>query len=205
MTAVEVSLGWVLLDKGRKISRTSPSLSFLGAARLSREIDHRATTLCSRYFFSRKGGECNLDTRWIVLQANRSSRYRETTRKDGTQTVRTVYEVDFYIAYRLGVHSTSRTGCTESEQEEPAGANKSGEINKTFPEGGFLFILATSFHPRTNFSRSSCSLRGKYLARVFLLRRMQILANRKSWREREFLRISVKESNSSKDIYWVGN
>lgn len=126
-------------------------------------------------------------------------------RKDGTQTVRTVYEVDFYIAYRLGVHSTSRSGCTESEQEEPAGANKSGEINKTFPEGGFLFILATSFHPRTNFSRSSCSLRGKYLARVFLLRRMQILANRKSWREREFLRISVKESNSSKDIYWVGN
>lgn len=44
----------------------------------------------------------------------------------------------------------------ESEQEErrenQAGANKSGEINKTFPEGGFLFILATSFHPRTNFS-----------------------------------------------------
>lgn len=46
-----------------------------------------------------------------------------------------------------------------SREENQAGANKSGEINKTFPEGCFLFILAASFRPPTNFSCSSHGLR----------------------------------------------
>lgn len=57
--------------------------------------------------------------------------------------------VSVFTRHRVAVRPESEQ---EERRENQAGANKSGEINKTFPEGGFLFILATSFHPRTNFS-----------------------------------------------------
>lgn len=77
-----------------------------------------------------------------------------------------LYRPPLFIQRLFEKPCAERTG--GSREENQAGANKSGEINKTFPEGGFLFILAASFRPPTNFSCSSYRPTGKYLARAFL-------------------------------------
>lgn len=149
MTAVEVSLGWVLLS--RKISRPTPplpppSVEFREKSIIDDDL------LRPRDIFLEKGGGIPgyLDSYLQIEGRLREKFWRRFMHGSCT----------FLHRPPLLIQRPRR--CAEragSREENQAGANKSGEINKTFPEGCFLFILAASFRPPTNFSCWSHGLR----------------------------------------------